>query len=98
MGLLSQRRPRPAADHCAGGSADAKACSLTNAAPPSASARNIRAISDLEHAALAKRSAGERCADRVASAAGKVWFTVGHFVFFVVWLSLNVGSVPGFTA
>ena len=71
---------------------------MTNVAPPSASARNIRAISDLEHAALAKRSAGERWADRVASAAGKVWFTIGHFVFFVVWLSLNVGSVPGFRA
>jgi uncharacterized membrane protein len=64
---------------------------------PSASAGNIRAISDLEYSALAKRSAGERWADKVASTAGKVWFTVGHFFWFAGWIILNLGVVGSFT-
>lgn len=66
-------------------------------ASSSASARNIRAISDLEHSALAKRSTGERWADKVAGAAGKVWFTVGHFFWFSGWILLNLGVVGSFT-
>jgi uncharacterized membrane protein len=65
--------------------------------PFSASEGNIRAISDLEHSALARRSTGERWADRVASTAGKVWFTVGHFFWFSGWILLNIGVVSGVT-
>src|SRR6476620_8490582 len=65
--------------------------------PSSATARNIRAISDLEHSALAKRSAGVRWADKVAGAAGKVWFAVGHFFWFSGWIILNLGVVGSFT-
>jgi uncharacterized membrane protein len=64
----------------------------------SAAAPNIQAIADLEHSALAKRSNGERWADKVASTAGKVWFTVGHLFWFSAWIILNVGILPGVTA
>ena len=60
---------------------------------PSAAARNIRAICDLEHSALAQRSRGERWADRIAGIAGKVWFTIGHFFWFSGWILVNTGVV-----
>ena len=62
-----------------------------------ASAQNIRAISDLEHSALARRSTGERWADRVAGTACKAWFTYAHFVWFSGWVIVNTGIVKGIT-
>lgn len=65
--------------------------------PSSASARNIRAICDLEKSALEKRSLGERWADKVAGTASKVWFAVGHFFWFSGWVVLNSGVLTGIT-
>jgi uncharacterized membrane protein len=65
-----------------------------NATSSSPSARNIRAIRDLEQTALKKRSIGERWADWVASTAGKAWFAVVHFFWFSAWILLNVGALP----
>jgi uncharacterized membrane protein len=59
---------------------------------PSATARNVRAISDLEHSALAQRSVSARIGDAIASHAGKMWFIVFHAVWFCLWLWLNSGS------
>src|SRR5580692_9242481 len=59
---------------------------------PSATARNVRAISDLEHSALAQRSVSARVGDVIASHAGKMWFIVFHVVWFALWLWINVGS------
>jgi len=59
----------------------------------SASGQNIRAICDLEHSALAERSAGERLADRIASIAGKASFAVAHAFLFFVWLTINLGGM-----
>ena len=38
---------------------------------------------------------GERWADKIAGAAGKMWFTGAHFVCFTVWVILNLGAVRG---
>ncbi|MCU1338337.1 MAG: hypothetical protein JWO19_3918 [Bryobacterales bacterium] len=65
----------------------------TYSATASASARNIRAICDLEHSALAKRSFGERWADKVASIAGRVWFAIAHVFLFLGWIIINVGII-----
>jgi uncharacterized membrane protein len=56
---------------------------------PSATARNVRAISELEHSALAERSVSARMGDAIASHAGKMWFIVFHVVWFSLWLWLN---------
>src|SRR5580692_5293751 len=63
---------------------------------PSATARNVRAISDLEHSALAKRSISARIGDAIASHAGKMWFIVFHAVWFSLWLWLNSESKSRF--
>src|ERR1700689_3934169 len=55
----------------------------------SATARNVRAISELEHSALARRSVSARIGDAIALHAGKMWFIVFHIVWFALWLWLN---------
>jgi len=60
---------------------------------PSASGQNIRAICELEHSALARRSMGERLADRVANIAGKASFAVAHAFLFSAWLTINLGGI-----
>jgi uncharacterized membrane protein len=62
------------------------------------SGRHIKAVSELEHLALARRSPGERWADRVASIAGKIWFAILHAVLFAGWIVVNLGVVPGIKA
>jgi uncharacterized membrane protein len=59
---------------------------------PSATARNVRAISELEHSALAQRSVSARIGDAIASHAGKMWFIIFHAVWFAIWLWINKGS------
>jgi uncharacterized membrane protein len=59
---------------------------------PSATARNVKAISELEHSALARRSASARIGDAIASHAGKMWFIVFHVVWFALWLWINRGG------
>ena len=62
----------------------------------SATTRNIKAISELEHSALAQRSLSARIGDVIASHAGKMWFIVFHVVWFVLWVWLNSGSKSRF--
>ena len=57
--------------------------------------RNIRAVSELEQHALDQRSLGERIGDGVSRHAGRVWFIVFHFTWFVTWIILNSGLLPG---
>jgi hypothetical protein len=64
---------------------------------PSATARNVRAICELEAAALAGRSVSARIGDVIASNAGKMWFIVFHIVWFSLWLWLNSESKSRFT-
>jgi uncharacterized membrane protein len=58
----------------------------------STTTRNIKAISELEHSALAQRSLSARIGDAIATHAGKMWFIVFHAVWFSIWLWLNSGS------
>lgn len=58
----------------------------------STTTRNIKAISELEHAALAQRSLSARAGDAIATHAGKMWFIVFHALWFALWLWLNSGS------
>jgi uncharacterized membrane protein len=58
----------------------------------STTTRNIKAISELEHSALAQRSMSARIGDVIASQAGKMWFIIFHVVWFLLWLWLNGGS------
>src|SRR5579859_8119416 len=63
---------------------------------PSATARNVRAISELEHNALAQRSVSARIGDAIASTAGRMWFIVFHIIWFTVWLWINSESKSRF--
>jgi len=58
----------------------------------STTTRNIKAISEMEHSALAKRSLSARIGDAIATHAGKMWFIIFHAVWFFIWLWLNSGS------
>src|SRR5580658_2108966 len=62
----------------------------------STTTRNIKAISELEHSALAQRTVSARIGDAIASHAGKMWFIVFHAVWFSFWLWLNSKSKSTF--
>src|SRR5580704_17950437 len=62
----------------------------------STTTRNIKAISELEHSALAQRSLSARIGDVIGSHAGKMWFIVFHAVWFSLWLWLNNGPKSRF--
>ena len=62
----------------------------------STTARNIKAISELEHSALTQRSLSARVGDVIASHAGKMWFVIFHVVWFCLWLWLNSESKSKF--
>jgi len=62
----------------------------------STTTRNIKAISELEHIALAQRSLSARVGDAIASHAGKMWFVIFHVVGFSLWLWLNSESKSRF--
>ncbi len=51
--------------------------------------RNIKAISDLEHEALQRRSRIEWVSDLVVSHAGRLWFLVFHAIWFAGWVLWN---------
>jgi uncharacterized membrane protein len=55
----------------------------------STTTRNVKAISAMEHSALAQRSLSARLGDVIATHAGKMWFIVFHAVWFAIWLWLN---------
>src|ERR1700679_1034336 len=58
----------------------------------STTTRNIKAISELEHSALAQRSLSARIGDAIASHAGKMWFVIFHVLWFSLWLWLHSES------
>jgi uncharacterized membrane protein len=53
--------------------------------------RNIEAVSKIEEAALQGRTWGERLGDRVANAAGQMWFIALHVIWFAGWAAMNFG-------
>lgn len=62
------------------------------------SKQSIKAVSDLEHEALARRTAAEAFSDFVVSLGGRPWVIVLHAVWFAVWMSWNSGRVSGIRA
>jgi uncharacterized membrane protein len=54
--------------------------------------RNIAAICELEKHALARRSLSARVGDTIATQAGRMWFIIGHAVWFAAWLLLNTDA------
>jgi uncharacterized membrane protein len=59
------------------------------------SKKSIKAISDLEHEALARRTAAEAFSDFVVSQGGRPSVIAVHAVWFVVWILWNTGHVLG---
>jgi uncharacterized membrane protein len=53
--------------------------------------RNIQAICRIEEDAMRRRSIGERLGDFVSRIAGTLAFVIVHFVWFGVWISINMG-------
>jgi len=58
-------------------------------------ADNIRAIAELERRALHERTAADRLSDAITRSIGTARCAVGHGVFFVLWLAINTGLIPG---
>jgi len=59
------------------------------------SKQSIKAVSELERAALARRTAAETFSDLVVSQAGRPWVIALHALWFGAWMLWNSGRVPG---
>lgn len=62
-------------------------------------AENIDAVTQLEAAALRRRTAADRSADAIAAFVGSIAFVALHLVWFALWASINtglVGFIPAF--
>jgi uncharacterized membrane protein len=63
--------------------------------PPDTARSNVARVAKLEASALDARSLGARCATGLVRFAGTTTFAAIHLVWFVVWLAVNTGLVPG---
>ena len=63
--------------------------------PPDTASGNVARVAKLETDALGARSLGARCATGLIRFAGTMAFAAVHLVWFVVWLVVNIGVVPG---
>jgi uncharacterized membrane protein len=63
--------------------------------PPDTATSNVARVAKLESEALEARSFGARCATGLIRFAGTTTFAIFHLVWFVVWLTVNCGLVPG---
>jgi uncharacterized membrane protein len=59
------------------------------------SKRSIKAVSDLEHRALARRTTAERFSDLVVFQGGRPWVIALHALWFGAWMFWNSGLVHG---
>jgi uncharacterized membrane protein len=59
------------------------------------SKKSIKAVSDLEHEALARRTAAEAFSDFVVSQGGRPSVVALHAVWFGLWMAWNSGRIPG---
>jgi len=62
------------------------------------SKQSIKAVSDLEHEALARRTTAETFSDFVVSEGGRPWVIALHALWFGAWMLWNSGRVPGIRA
>ena len=63
--------------------------------PPDTPSGNVARVAKLEADALGARSLGARCATGLIRFAGTTAFAAVHVVWFVVWIVVNMGVVPG---
>lgn len=63
--------------------------------PPDMPSSNVARIAKLEADALGARSLSARCAAGLMRFAGTTTFAAIHLVWFVGWLTVNTGLVPG---
>ena len=59
--------------------------------------KNVEAIARLEKKSAQSHTQGERMAEMVTRVAGGVAFIVLHVLWFVLWISANIGIIPGVT-
>jgi len=57
--------------------------------------RNVRAVAELEQAAIQERTAADRLSDAITRFAGSATFVAWHAAWFTGWIVANVGLVPG---
>ena len=67
------------------------------ASPDPVAQKNIEAIARLEKKSAQRHTPGERIAEMVTRVAGGVVFIVLHVIWFVLWISANIGIIPGIT-
>lgn len=63
--------------------------------PDSITDKNIDDINHLERQAILNRTPSERFAEKVTRFAGGMPFIGMHVLWFVLWITLNVGAIPG---
>lgn len=78
----------------------ARRAGASSGAKPSSGSRvvenNVRVVGQLEDASRGSASWAERTGDRVAGAAGTMYFIAAHALFFAAWIVANSGLLPGF--
>ena len=57
--------------------------------------KNIDSIMKLEEEAVHSRSPAEHIADRITTFAGSSPFLILHAIWFALWVTVNVGLIPG---
>jgi uncharacterized membrane protein len=62
---------------------------------PSAVGEHIETIAELEQQWLRERKVGEHLGDALASALGSLEALVVHAIWFVAWIAVNLGAIPG---
>lgn len=63
--------------------------------PAGAAASNVEKIAQLEAEQLHRRSFFERLGDRAVAIVGSGWVAVFHLLWFLGWIAVNTGRVPG---
>ena len=59
--------------------------------------KNVESIINMENEAIQSRSAAEHIADKVTKFAGSTVFIALHLFWFIGWIFLNEGLIPGLT-
>ena len=62
---------------------------------PAAAGANIDTVARLEQEFLNQRTLADRIGDAVVAFMGTMTFVVGHFVLFLLWITINGGKIPG---
>ena len=56
---------------------------------------NIDSVARMEQQFLEQRSTTDRVGDAIAAFVGSMTFIIMHFIWMVVWVTMNTGTIPG---